>query len=29
MRVYELPPDSTVVPIATGDGSGVGVAVGT
>ena len=28
MRVYELPPDSTVVPIATGADSGVGVAVG-
>ena len=28
LRVYELPPDSTVVPIATGADSGVGVAVG-
>ena len=28
LSVYELPPASTVVPIATGVGSGVGVAVG-
>ena len=29
LSVYELPPASTVVPIATGVGSGVGVAVGS